>query len=200
MNPVTLVSGFVPLALFAILDGHLAVAAAALVAAGVAVVIAIVTPKRVPPTLAVVQGVTLLAIAVLALVGGSSVSDFLHDYGRGIASLTLAAYILVTAGFAPFTAGYARAEVPPEVWRTPAFLRTNRRISAAWGAAITVMGLSNLLYAALGGTSSRGLLLSWGPTVLAVLAALRYTKSTIGAARTGDPDATIHAGWGHDDR
>ncbi|HEY3686808.1 MAG TPA: hypothetical protein VGL93_27485 [Streptosporangiaceae bacterium] len=187
MNPVTLVAGFVPLVLFALLDGAIPVAAAAALAAAAAVVAFAAMVRRAVPVLPIVQAVTLAAVSALAFTGGPATQSFLTDYGRGLVSLVLAAYILATAGFAPFTAAFARAGVPREHWHSPRFIGLNRRISAAWGAAVLVLGVSHLLYGAVGASLTRfeGLVLNWGLTIVAVLVAFRYTQRTIAAARTG---------------
>jgi hypothetical protein len=39
----------------------------------------------------------------------------------------------------PFTLQYAREQVPRELWTSPLFLDTNRRITGAWAAAFAVM-------------------------------------------------------------
>ncbi|MFG1748831.1 DUF3159 domain-containing protein [Streptosporangium sandarakinum] len=42
----------------------------------------------------------------------------------------------------PFTLGIARRTTPPEVWRTPLFLRVNVVITMVWGAAFTVAAVA----------------------------------------------------------
>ncbi|MET9066427.1 hypothetical protein [Streptosporangium sandarakinum] len=42
----------------------------------------------------------------------------------------------------PFTLGIARRTTPPEVWRTPLFLRVNVVITTVWGAAFTVAAVA----------------------------------------------------------
>jgi hypothetical protein len=39
----------------------------------------------------------------------------------------------------PFTLQYARESVPQELWTSPIFMTTNRRITAIWAAAFAVM-------------------------------------------------------------
>jgi hypothetical protein len=185
MNPATLIVGFVPLVLFTLLDGRIPVAdAAALGAAAALVVVVAMIARRAVPILPIVQVVTLAAISILAFTGNSATQIFLTTYGRGIASLALAAFMLITAPFAPFTVTIARAGVPRELWKNPRFLSLNRRISTAWGMAVLVLGLTHLLTATVS-SSLRPfptLLVRWGPTVVVVILALRYTKRTIAQA------------------
>lgn len=187
MNPVTLVLGFVPLVLFALLDGNVPVAMAAAIAAAAAVVAFAAMVRRAVPVLPIVQAITLAAVSAFAFTGGPATQTFLTEYGRGIVSLVLAAFILITAGFAPFTAALARAGVPREHWHSPRFIALNRRISAAWGAAVLVLGITHLLYGSIGASLPRfqGFILNWGLTVVAVLVAFRYTQRTVAAAKTG---------------
>ncbi|GAA3423479.1 hypothetical protein ACWDTT_07600 [Streptosporangium sandarakinum] len=42
----------------------------------------------------------------------------------------------------PFTLGIARRTTPPEVWRTPLFLRVNVVITMVWGVAFTVAAVA----------------------------------------------------------
>jgi hypothetical protein len=191
MNPITLVVGFVPLVAFSVLDGRIPVADAAAVGAAAALVIVVVTARRGFPVLPVVQVVTLGALAAIAFAGDPGTRTFLTTYGRGIASLVLAAYMLITVPFAPFTATFARAGVPREVWHSPRFIALNRRISTAWGLAVLVFGLFRLATAEVDPSLRPfpALLLQWGPGVIAVLCALRYTRRTVAEAQAGQPEA-----------
>lgn len=189
MNPVALVSGFIPLVLFSLINGHVAVAGAAVIAAVAAVVIAVVNARR-GPALAIVQAVTLAVIAVTAATGSSGTQHWLSTYGGGLASLALAAFMLLTVPFAPFTAAIARSGLPREAWASRRFLDTNRRISAAWGAAVLVLGVCHLATAAMDTSSLsrfQAHLIEWGPAIVAVVLALRYTKRTIAEAHAGQP-------------
>lgn len=186
MNPGTLIIGFVPLVLFALLDGRIPVADAAAIGAAAALIIVVATARRGVAVLPLVQVITLAAMCAIAFAGGASVQTFLAGYGRGIASLVLAAFMLATAPFAPFTASIARAGVPREVRTSRRFIELNQRISAAWALAVLVLGLAHLAGAAIGPSLPpfRALLIEWGPAVVAVICALRYTRRTVAAAQT----------------
>ena len=54
-------------------------------------------------------------------------------------------YVLATVPVMPFTEEYARQTVPREHWGSPSFKKINRVLSAAWGAAIVVLGAASLL-------------------------------------------------------
>lgn len=182
MNPIALIGGFVPLVLFSLLDQQIPVAPAAALSAAAALVVVLLTSRHGVAVMPLVQAITLAVIAGIAFAGDLHTKHFLAVYGRGIASLVLAAYILATASFAPFTASIARAKVPREVWSSPRFLETNRKISSVWGLAILVMGIANLAVAVMVSEDSHthvGPLLRWGPTIVAVLVAVRYTRRVV---------------------
>jgi hypothetical protein len=191
MNPFTLVIGFVPLVLFTFLDGRIPVADAAAVGAVAALVVVAVTARRGLPVLPIVQAVTLAVLAALAFAGDAATQHFLTTYGRGIASLVLAAFMLLTAPFAPFTATFARAGVPRELRTSSRFVALNQRISAAWGVAVLVLGLTHLATATMGSSLRplQALLLQWGPAVVVVIFALRYTRRTVAEAQAGSAAA-----------
>jgi len=73
---------------------------------------------------------------VIALVGALSSphdGDWMDRWSQVLASGALAAFVLVTIPFMPFTEQYARESAPPEVWNTPRFRRTNLVLTAMWG-------------------------------------------------------------------
>jgi hypothetical protein len=189
MNPVSLIAGFAPLVLLGLLDGPLPVADAAVIAAALALLITAFTIRR-GPALGIVQIVTLAAIAAIAFTGSTDTRHWLATYGGGLSSLVLAAYMLATLPFAPFTAAFARAGVPRELWNSSRFLDTNRRISAVWGIAVLILGLSRLAVAAL---HTHSPLLQWGPAVLAIIYAVRYTRRTVAQAHDSTPSDSQQA-------
>lgn len=195
MNPITLVGGFVPLVLFALLDGRVPVADAAAIAAAIALLIVILTARHGIPSLPIVQVVTLGIISVIAFTGDAQTRHFLTHYAGALASLALAAFMLVTLPFAPFTASIARTGVPREAWKSPLFIATNRKISAVWGLAVLVMGLCHLATAAIGPTLTQfqSTLLQWGPTIVVVIFAVRYTRGVVAQAQSGRPAAPQQA-------
>ena len=54
---------------------------------------------------------------------------------------------------APFTIQYAREQAPPELWRSPVFLRINQYITAVWGVDFSLSALVSLFRHATGDTS-----------------------------------------------
>ena len=84
----------------------------------------------------------------------------------------------------PFTAQFAHAAVPESAWHTPGFLRTNRRISLAWGSTVLVVGACHLVGASLVVQHAHPLLrllVDWGVPVLAFLCVIAYTRRAAAA-------------------
>jgi all-trans-retinol 13,14-reductase len=46
---------------------------------------------------------------------------------------------------APFTIQYAREQVPPELWRSPVFIRINQYITAVWGVDFSLSALVSVI-------------------------------------------------------
>ncbi|ODU03670.1 MAG: hypothetical protein ABS81_13320 [Pseudonocardia sp. SCN 72-86] len=177
-----MVLGFVPLLLFTVLCYWLPVGWAAVVGFVAAIGVITVTAEGGIKLLPTVQGVILLVFAVLGFAGGPGVDTFLMTYGRGVASLVLGAVIVATASSMPFTAQFARATTPRELWDSPVFLAANRRISLAWGLAVLVVGACHLLGAWLqiqGVAHALTLLVDWVVPILAVVRAVSVTKHVV---------------------
>jgi hypothetical protein len=136
--------------------------------------------------------VTFGAIAVVAFVGGQPVDDWLANYGRGTASLILAAIMLLSVATVPFTERYARESVAEEYWQTTEFRSVNRRISLIWAGAVVVMGIGHLFAGVLdpltrqygvagAGQPSRlpDLLLNWGIPIAMIFLAVKLTDKVV---------------------
>lgn len=58
--------------------------------------------------------------------------DWMDTYANTLSSGVLAAMVLASLAFVPFTEQYAREAVPPQRWNDPAFKRTHRRLTLMW--------------------------------------------------------------------
>jgi hypothetical protein len=114
MNPVKIILGLVPFALYALLAGVMPAGWAAVIGMLAAVVAMIVEFRGGIKAVPVVGIVVLGAFAWLGFAGDPFVQSLLEYCGRGLATLALAIYMLATAGFAPFTAQFARQSVPKQ--------------------------------------------------------------------------------------
>lgn len=191
MNPVKIILGLIPFALFALLAGTMPVGWAALIGLVAAVVIIATDLRGGVKAVPVVAAVTLGAFSALAFLGGPDVAHVLGTYGRGLATLVLAAYILITAGFAPFTASYAKETTPKQYWGSSTFVRLNRKISLAWGGTVLVMAVGHLIASAIAASGVTAPVIiaafNWGLPVLAIVMTVKYTKRTVGDGTATQP-------------
>jgi hypothetical protein len=183
MNATKIIIGLVPFALFAILGNWIPIGWAAIVGMAAAIVAILVELRGGVKAVPVVGVIVLGVFAVLGFTASPAVQHVLVVYGRGLATLVLALYILVTVPFAPFTAQFAKASVPREAWKSPRFVSTNRRISLAWGLTVLLTALCHLLAGAIAtGTPIVAIVLNWGLPIAAILWTVRYTRTVIESA------------------
>jgi hypothetical protein len=127
-------------------------------------------------------------MSVLALVLPLSALAGLERYAQAI-SMALLAVVAVGGVLVgrPFTAYYARREVPREYWDTPRFRRTNRVISLVWGAAFAVVALAGVAAVRFAVAPD---LLQWIVPIVALVAAQRFTEAYTASGDDGtDPGA-----------
>ena len=193
MNPLTIIMGFIPQAVFMILVNWLPLGGAA--AAGLAVAVALIAFTAARGGVKVLPVVQAVILAVFTIVGFSlsrhAAASF-EPYARGVASLALAAFILATSVSRPFTAQFARAGVPAQYWNSPQFIGVNRRISTAWGLAVLAVGAAHIAAAlAGGGAPVIRILLDWGVPAAAAYRAYSVTQREIArSAQARPPDAS----------
>jgi hypothetical protein len=193
VSPKSLALGFAPLVAFSLLTRYVGVEVGALAGLLIAVAVLVSERRYGLKLLPVVQALILTTVALVDVIGGHSTDDFLTSYGQGLVSLALAAVILITASFAPFTAQFARGSVSAEVARTNEFRQLNSRISLAWGLAVFALGICHVVAGTLPDDDRPGqLLLDWGGLVIAFGLALRYTESAVAHATASRPDRATH--------
>lgn len=139
-------------------------------------------PAWPPSVLNIGMLIPLTTITVVGFVGGPDVDAWLYDWAVPGVGLFLGAFILALVPFAPFTERFARESTPKAYWGSPTFNKINRVLSAAWGAAIAIMGLCSLLVAALNlysddfATPATGeLLLNWVIPIVVIVAMIKFT-------------------------
>jgi hypothetical protein len=179
MNPVKIVIGFAPFVLLTVLGHWLPVGWAALIALAAAIVVAAITAHGGLKILPVAQAVILIAFALLGFLGGESVKAFLAVYGRGLASLVLGLFIVLTATSRPFTAQFARQAVPPTEWHSPRFVELNRKLSLAWGYVVLILGACHVLGAFLDAQHIHhvlALLVDWVVPIVAFIRVISFTR------------------------
>lgn len=95
--------------------------------------------------------------------------------------------IAVSLAWRPFTEQYARESVAKEYWDSPRFHAVNRRITAMWALAVTVMGIGHLVSGALIGYPAglvipADMVLNWVIPFGVIWLTVRYTMRTAHAA------------------
>lgn len=193
MNPVKIILGLIPFALFSLLAANMPVGWAAIIGLLAAVIVAIIDIRTGVKAVPVVAVITMAAFAALAFLGGPTIVGVLGTYGRGLATLVLAAYILITVAFAPFTSAYARESTPKEYWGSAEFTAINRKISLAWGGTVLAMAIGHLIAESMSAAGIHVHLvnaaLNWGLPIVAIIATVNYTRRVAGADTVPQSDS-----------
>jgi len=197
MKAKNLVLAFSPLIVFTLsgrLLGAPMIGWAALVSAGLALVILVAGLRDGIKLVTAVSMIVFGALAALALLGGSGGAGIVAQFGSGICALLLGLAMLVSTVTVPFTVSYARASVPREHWESPTFKAVNARLSLVWAGVVIGIGLSRLAYGGLivaTGEQAGPVLrlgLGWGVPIALVLVGLRSTKRLTGDGRSDAQD------------
>ena len=185
MKPLPLILGFLPLVAFSLLARLLPshdVGIAALIGVVLAIV-AIVAHRPVWPPM-ILTGSQVALLVILTIVGFAAgagtdrwLATWLAPAFTGIMGLIILALIPVM----PFTEQYARESTPQEYWSSPTFKKINRVLSAAWGGALVVIGISRVVAAAIkdrpGGHTVLELVFSAVIPVVILIYMLKFSKS-----------------------
>ena len=164
---------FVPFIVFALVDRFIGptqgLVAGALVSAAL-LVRDWVTPGRTPKLLEIGTVLLFGGLALYAVLGGPTWSVI---GVRLCVDAGLLAIVLVSMAVGrPFTLQYARAQVAPEFWSNPEFLRTNYVITAVWALAFAVMVIAELALLYVPGLPPRVGIVA---IVLALIGAVKFT-------------------------
>lgn len=183
MKPLGLILAFTPLIAFSILSrflSHDLIGVAGLIAALCALGV-ILTGKPVwpPKVLNVCQFVIFGVIAVLGFTLSKGDDRWLATWGGAGIGLVLGTIMLLLVPVAPFTEGFARESTPKAYWSSPTFIKLNRVLSAAWGAAIFLIGVSRVAAQAINGHATRlpELILGLAVPVVIIIYMLKFSKA-----------------------
>ncbi len=125
-----------------------------------------------------------LAFAVLTVVSYATNDHFLERWIQPLTSgcLLVIAVTSVLVG-RPFARQYAREQVPPDVQRSPAFLRTTTVITWVWVGVFAVMTVSSLIPPLVDGDATfsdqddtLGILFYWVIPFIALALGVLFTK------------------------
>ncbi|MEU9006860.1 hypothetical protein [Streptomyces sp. NPDC048551] len=115
------------------------------------------------------------AMAVVGVLASPGTLRWLETYAGEVSNLALTAIAFGSMALrVPFTLQYAREQVDPSLWHTPAFLRTNYVITGVWGLAFLVAAIAGG-YGDLVLHNPDNLWTGWIIQILAIVAALRFT-------------------------
>ncbi|MCC0100031.1 hypothetical protein K7B10_35665 [Streptomyces flavotricini] len=121
----------------------------------------------------------LVFFAILAVVGILASDDtrrWLETYAGEVSNIALVLIAFGSMAFRmPFTLQYAREQVDPAHWNSPAFLRTNYLITGVWGLAFLVAAVAGA-YGDLVLHNPNNIWTGWIIQILAIVAALRFTE------------------------
>ena len=205
MDNLKFVFGFLPWIVFSFVAQRLdanGVAWSATIAVAMTVIAMIVARRRHGPKILNIGSLVLFgAIAVVGFVGGPPVDMWLFEWGRPLVGVLLGLYVLATVPVMPFTEEYARQSVSRQYWGSPTFRRINRVLSAAWGAAILVIGGAGLLVTALDAhavDTSRNhlvdLLLNWVVPIAVIWGMVKFTATYPDRVSRSGPGVDPEAG------
>ncbi|MEV7614832.1 hypothetical protein [Streptomyces sp. NPDC089799] len=115
------------------------------------------------------------ALAVIGALASDGTLRWLETYAGELSNiaLTVIAFGSIAVGV-PFTLQYAKEQVDPAYWNTPAFLRTNRIITAVWGLAFLIAALAGA-YGDLVLHNPDNIWTGWIIQILAIVAAVKFT-------------------------
>jgi len=188
MNPAKIILGLVPFALFSLLATAIPTGWAALVGLAAAIVALLADLRGGVKAVPLVAVLTMGVFALLAFVADPGAAWLFGAYGRGLATLVLALYVLATATTAPFTAAYARETTPREYWGSPTFVDVNQRISLAWGVTLLVMAGGHLVADGIvaSGASAPVVVaaLNWALPIMAIVRTVKFSRSAAAGSAT----------------
>jgi hypothetical protein len=139
---MSLLFTFLPWIVYAVLGGHTAASQQHGTLAALAVTVLVLAYKRRAGSAfdaLIIETGSAVFFAVIAVVAFASPGSGALTYSAALSSATLAviAWASLAAGH-PFTLGIAKQTAPREVWSQPAFMHSNRVITAIWAVSFTV--------------------------------------------------------------
>jgi hypothetical protein len=146
-------------------------------------------PRQRGAQVKLVDAATVVFFAVLCVIGlfvSADDLDWLERYAQVISSLALAALMLGSLAFVPFTEQYAREQVPREHWGSAEFKRANRLLTTVWGVALLLSGLSSLI--AVDETGTTYDVFNWIIPIVLIVGAVKFTAYYAGERRRSSVD------------
>jgi hypothetical protein len=168
-------AGFAPWIIFAVVASPSTWEWATLAALLAAVILALPTQGHPPKLLDLATVAFFAVLAVSALFLDRAELEDLERYAQAISSFALAALVLGSLPFLPFTEQYARENVPRRVWDSPLFKHTNRVLTALWGVVFLACGVMGVIAEGTS-TGTENAVLNWVVPVCLIVGALKFTR------------------------
>ena len=180
---MSLLTGFIPFAIFAVLEHFtgLATALFAAAAASLASIAADLLRRRSPKPMEIGSILVFGGLGLYAcrFAPAWSIFEIRLYVDAGLLSLVLAS---VACG-RPFTLAYAREKLPRAAWTRPLFMQANRAISLAWAAAFAVLVAADVVMAYVPQVPlGAGILVSVAALFLATRYSLKHARAAVAAA------------------
>jgi hypothetical protein len=144
-------------------------------------------PKSRGSQVKLMDAATVVFFGVLCVIGlfvSADDLEWLERYAQVISSFALAALMLASLAFVPFTEQYAREHVPREYWGSPKFKRANRLLTTVWGGALLLAGVSSLIAVDAHGTTYD--VFTWIVPIVLIVGAIKFTAYYTGEENGDD--------------
>jgi hypothetical protein len=164
---------FAPFLAFAVVDRVLGSVDGLIAGAAISTALLVrdwLRPYAAPKVLEIGTFVLFVALALYAALGAPewSIMDVRLRVDSGLLLIVLVTMLIGK----PFTLQYAQEQVDRNLWTTPAFIRTNYVITAAWAVAFIVMVLADLVLIYMPDLPPRFGIIA---TVAAIVGAVKFT-------------------------
>ncbi|CAM5300759.1 hypothetical protein SAVIM338S_00440 [Streptomyces avidinii] len=115
-------------------------------------------------------------MTVVGIFASEGTRRWLETYAGEVSNLALVAIAFGSMAVGvPFTLQYAREQVDPQFWSTPAFKRTNYMITGVWGLAFLINAVAGA-YGDLVLRNPNNIWTGWIIQVITIIGALRFTQ------------------------
>jgi hypothetical protein len=164
---------FAPFLAFAVVDRVLGSLDGLIAGAAISAALLVrdwLSPNAAPKVLEIGTFILFVALALYAALGAPewSIMDVRLRVDGGLLLIVLVTMLIGK----PFTLQYAQEQVDRDLWTTPAFIRTNYVITAAWAVAFVVMVLADLVLIYMPDLPPRFGIIA---TVVAIVGAVKFT-------------------------
>jgi hypothetical protein len=168
-----IILAFAPFIVFAVIDRLIGSSEGLIAGAATSMVLLVrdwLRPGIAPKILEIGTFILFAGLALYAVLGAAawSIMDVRLRVDAGLLLIVLTTMLVRQ----PFTLQYAREQVAPDQWTSPAFLRVNYVITGAWAVAFAIMVLADLVLIYMPDLPPRFGIIA---TVVAIVGAIKFT-------------------------